>query len=29
VKRQRTDPWQGIDRVKQGLEAVIKKLSSK
>jgi len=28
LKRQRADPWEGIDKVRQGLGAVIKSLSS-
>lgn len=28
LKRQRTDPWEGIDKVRQNLDAVIKALSS-
>ena len=29
LKRQKTDPWEGIDKIKQSLKAVIKKLSAK
>jgi bifunctional non-homologous end joining protein LigD len=29
LKRQRSDPWEGIDGVRQSLKAVIKALSGK